>query len=140
MRWTQSRESQIPLRLSDYRNEDYAQKFNRFGASFDFLLFLLLFFSIHASAQNFQPFAFAHTSEPGFANPILKTSGAADNLRGERFVSELALDERLQLCRSIEIIAGKLNRTNWSPALAAELKCVWQVFLPKPLACARCRT
>lgn len=67
-----------------------------------------------------------------FANPVLKSTGAgcesADNLRAERFAADLSEKERVKFCRAIEKITNKLNATAWSPALAAELDGVWQVF------------
>jgi hypothetical protein len=101
-----------------------------------FSFFLFFLFSNYASAQNFQPFSSAPAMEAGYANPLVKLSGAGcavNNLRIERFVAELSLDERLKLCRSMEKITSKLNQTAWSPALAAELKNVWQVFSAEPI-------
>jgi hypothetical protein len=96
---------------------------------FAFFVFSILLTS--TSAQNFQPFALAPTAAGNFTNPVLKMPNAgcaADNLRGEQFASEIAASERVELCRAINKITNKLNRTVWSPALAAELRDIWQTF------------
>jgi len=101
-----------------------------------FTFFVFFTFSIHIFAQSFQPFPPAPTREPGFANPVLKSSGAgcaADNLRAERFASEITFDKRVKLCQAINKITNKLNATAWSPALAAELQSIWQIFTTKPI-------
>lgn len=96
---------------------------------FAFLVVSLLFIGV--SAQSFQPFAPIAATTNTYRNPILKSPSAgcaADNLRGERFAAEVAADERVKLCQAIEKITNKLNATVWSPALAAEIQTVWQVF------------
>ena len=99
-----------------------------------FLLFFV--FSIPTAAQSFSLLAPENPVQTIFTNPILKSPGAGcavDNLRAERFVADLSLDERLKLCRSIEKITGKLNETIWSPALADELRNIWQAFSTEPI-------
>lgn len=108
-----------------------------------FTFFVFFNFSISTPAQFIQSFttngataAIIRPAATGFTNPVTKTSGAgcvADNLRAERFVSELALYERVRLCQALDKITNKLNQTAWSPALSAELKSVWQVFSTEPV-------
>lgn len=67
----------------------------------------------------------------GFTNPVLLSPGggcAADNLRTERFASEVSGGERVKLCQSLDKITDKLNAGNWSPQLSTELKNIWRVF------------
>ncbi len=103
------------------------------------LIFTLLIFFVVATrtpAQFFQSFApnGATVNRPAtnnFTNPLIKTSVAgcaADNLREGRFAADLPLVERVKLCQALSTVTYKLNETAWSPALAAELKSVWQVF------------
>lgn len=86
-----------------------------------FLLVTVFYFSVAATA------AMAES----FANPVLKTSSngcQTDNLRIERFNSEISIDERVKVCQAIDKITLKLNSNNWSPALSNELRAIWQVF------------
>ena len=105
-----------------------------------FALSLIFFFSIQTSAQSFQQliqsFAPVRPAAVGFVNPLTKTSGAgcaAANLRADRFVSEMNPSERVTVCQALDKITHKLNRTAWSPALAAELRSVWQAFSNEPV-------
>lgn len=109
-----------------------------------FAFFVFFIFSIRTPAQFIQSFAAtveeAAATRPapnGFTNPVTKIPGAgclADNLRAERFVSELSSGERVKLCQALDKITNKLNQTAWSPALSAELKSVWQVFSTEPIS------
>ena len=115
--------------------------FSRRLLIFTFLVFFA--FSIRTPAQLIRSFTTTGTEATlrptavNFTNPVTKTAGAgcaADNLRSERFVSELALYERVKLCQALDKITNKLNRTAWSPALSAELGNIWQVFSTESVA------
>lgn len=89
-----------------------------------------LFLSMLFAALIYCPTAI-HAENANFANPVVKDAKAGcvmENLRAERFASEILSDERVKLCAAIEKISGKLNSTEWSPELSAELKNIWQVF------------
>ena len=110
---------------------------------FVFTFFALYIFLTQTSAQNLRPFTPVSVEEKevaaaarNFTNPILKSPNSgcvADNLRGEQFASEIAVDDRVKLCRAIDKITNKLNETSWSPALAAELREIWQTFSNEPV-------
>jgi len=59
---------------------------------------------------------------------------ATNNLQTKRFSSEFDEDERVKICLRMNKIVGKLNSTEWSPALSAELKDIWKVFSAQPIA------
>jgi hypothetical protein len=91
-----------------------------------FSFFVFSIFSIETPAQYIQSF-----TAVGLTNPVTKIPGdgcAADNLRAERFVSEMTAGERVKLCQALDKVTGKLNQTVWSPALSVEIKSIWQVF------------
>jgi len=100
--------------------------------------FLAFIFYNQTPAQLFQSFTPLRPAATAvsFANPVTQTAGAgcaAVNLRADRFVPEMDLNERIKLCRALDVITNKLNRTAWSPALAAELRSIWQVFSNEPV-------
>lgn len=75
--------------------------------------------------------AYSRTNSTFFTNPIVKTEVRgceSGNLRDERFTSESGHSERVKLCQAVERITIKLNQIAWSPALASELKRIWDVF------------
>ncbi|MGI8788864.1 MAG: hypothetical protein ACR2HG_14015 [Pyrinomonadaceae bacterium] len=87
---------------------------------FSFLLFCIFVFSFDLSAK-----------AANFENPLLKINNAncaADNLRAERFASEISESDREKLCQAIDKITYKLNATAWSPEVSSELQSVWQTF------------
>lgn len=100
---------------------------NSFKILFSLALFTITYFSIAALP----------TTAAGFANPVLKMPYAGcslGNLKFDKFSSDVSVQDREKLCRTIDKIAYKLNSTNWSPALSAELKEIWGVFSFEPVA------
>ena len=90
-----------------------------------------LFLSVFFLLTFYFPLTAFSVAAAEFSNPIVKTADAgcaAENLRAERFSAEISQDERVRLCAAVEKITNKLNATNWSPELSAELKNIWQVF------------
>ena len=66
-----------------------------------------------------------------FSNPLLikpESNCTAGNIAPDRFSAEITSDQRIEICRAIDLVSQRLDSGTWSSAMEWELKEVWNVF------------
>ncbi len=88
--------------------------------------------SFHSSFLPAKLHSDSHTGRTTvFKNPAVKPFDnrcLPENLSVTRFSDELSASDRVGFCRAMAQISERLNNTNWSPHVRAELEQIWDVF------------